>query len=151
MILLVLWQLTWLLLSLACVSWPLAPSHTENKQILKMEPVSTNRHTHTHIQHQCVESGCQNWMLAERCEMLWHFTSLHFPRLLWMLQQRCQPKRRPVWIIVWAHASTQTHTQGLDTCTFIYSHCSTWIKTNPSLLYISCRGVIFWKCLQGRF
>lgn len=99
-----LWQLAWLLLSLASISWPLAPSHTKYKQTLKIKPVNTHKHT----QHWGAESDCQKWRLAERFEMLWHFSSLRFPRLLWMLQQCCQPKRRPVWNILWAHTFTDT-------------------------------------------
>lgn len=48
MILVALWQLAWLLLSLASFSWPLPPSHTKYKQTLKTEPVDTREHTHTH-------------------------------------------------------------------------------------------------------
>lgn len=94
-------------------------SHTKYKQTLKMEPVNTHTNTHIYtVWRLGEESGCQNWRLAERCEMLWHFTSLHFPRLLWMLQQRCQPKRRPVWNIPCTH----THPQSLHACTFTPRH-----------------------------
>lgn len=96
-------------------------SHAKYKQTLKMEPVNTHTNTHIYtVWRLGEESGCQNWRLAERCEMLWHFTSLHFPRLLWMLQQRCQPKRRPVWNIPCTH----THLQSL---THAHSRRSTWV------------------------
>lgn len=60
---------------------PLAPSHIKYKRALKTEPVNPHKYTHklAHTRRQWAESGCQKWRLAERCEVLWHFSSLHFP------------------------------------------------------------------------
>lgn len=144
MLLVALWQLAWLLLSLASFSWPWVPPPTPTQNINRHWRQSQRMHTNTHI------ASVSRFRLSEvkASRAMWDVVTLY-------LITFSQAVMNVATVLSTKTKTCLKHTVGTQNphIPLTHAHCHIHWETHElrrvfCCFYISCYRVIF---LQGRF